>query len=164
MKQITFFNWPHIEKFIIICLLFYIVRDRAFSLYRGRAFSTVLITEENKKAKEEPQRSRVTNFSQSDSSMEFGSIAKRFASRRSHLMKSCRREGILGLEKYLVEEKSLPGPNMLYLDEFKLIYCGIPKVIIIKNLRLKKILRANITYYYVDIYNGINNYYSDWIN
>ena len=101
------------------------------------AFSAVVIEEQVEKASQQlPRSMQLVNDTQNISNAteqrlfnaESLSLKDRFADRKAHLLESCRREGILGLENYLVEEKSLPRPNILYLDEYQLIYCGIPKV------------------------------------
>lgn len=55
-------------------------------------------------------------------------IEERFTERRTHLVDSCRRAGLVGLQTYLVEEMSPDRPTILYLDDYELLYCSIPKV------------------------------------
>ena len=113
---------------VILILVCYIVVDKAYSI--------VSIEEKSENATEDLQPSQRkiiftnSNVNKTDNPFDTESLSThdRFVHRRAHLVESCRREGILGLEKYLVEQKSMPRPNILYLDEYQLIYCAIPKV------------------------------------
>ena len=121
---------PHVEKIIIMGLLCYIVLEKTYS--------NIIIEEQigivTESLEQTDKLRNVTKHFVSNTTehrlfdTENLPPKDRFASRKEHLLKSCRREGILGLENYLVEEKSLPRPNILYLDDYQLIYCGIPKV------------------------------------
>ena len=53
---------------------------------------------------------------------------KRFAERNLHLKNVCKDEKLVGLDKYMVENGKRRRPNILYIDEYKLLYCVIPKV------------------------------------
>jgi len=53
---------------------------------------------------------------------------KRFRDRRERVSQVCDAEGIRGLDKFMVEHASRRRPNILYIDEYKLLYCVIPKV------------------------------------
>ena len=55
-------------------------------------------------------------------------LRERFKQRKKHANKVCKRKGWTGLDKWLVEEGVRRRPNILYIDELKMIYCVIPKV------------------------------------
>ena len=56
------------------------------------------------------------------------SVEDRLDKRRRELTSKCKRKGLAGSEKYLVEELSYHSRNMFYLDKQKILYCAIPKV------------------------------------
>jgi len=55
------------------------------------------------------------------------SVEERFEARKNHLSDTCEKKGLSGLDSHLVEERSF-RPSILYLDNYEMIYCAIPKV------------------------------------
>ena len=52
----------------------------------------------------------------------------RFASRKARMEQVCSAEGLNGLDQFMVESAVRRRPNILYIDEYKMLYCVIPKV------------------------------------
>ena len=74
-----------------------------------------------------PPKSASSTIANSSSLEKRDPILNRFVERRENLQAACKAEGLLGLDQYLVEEVARPWPNMLYVDEHKLLYCSVPK-------------------------------------
>ena len=69
-------------------------------------------------------------FILTDSKHEWWTQRERFKQRKKHASKVCKQKGWTGLDQWLVEEGVRRRPNILYIDQLKMIYCVIPKVML----------------------------------